>query len=98
MITSTTRHNCKRWTFHAGMATCAHGYELLPGGSTQRANPRRWRAHRRAIDTALLAGAAVVTRLGPKSGQMQLAHAATTRGKAVHRRAGERAQRKRGHS
>ena len=45
-------HNCQRWTFHAGMATCAHGYELLPDGLARRPARIRWVAHRSAIRQA----------------------------------------------
>ena len=46
------KHKCKQWTYWGGMATCPHGYELLPDDTTRKVPPKRWRAHRRKIDKA----------------------------------------------
>ena len=44
------KHNCKRWTFHAGMATCEHGFELLPNGDVRKPTVAKWASHRDAIE------------------------------------------------
>lgn len=48
-----TKHDCGRWTYHGGMATCAHGYELLPDGTTRRPPQAKWRSHRAKIPRAI---------------------------------------------
>ena len=47
--TAVKKHDCGRWTYHGGMATCAHGYELLPDGTTRRPPHAKWKAHRAKI-------------------------------------------------
>jgi hypothetical protein len=39
-------HDCGQWIYFGGMATCPHGYELLPDGMTRRPPERKWKAHR----------------------------------------------------
>jgi hypothetical protein len=43
------KHACGRWTYFSGMATCPHGYELLPDGKVRKASARRWKLHRSAL-------------------------------------------------
>ena len=45
-------HDCRKWTYHAGMATCPHGFELFPNGATRRVSVARWKSHRSAIAAA----------------------------------------------
>jgi hypothetical protein len=44
-----SRRGCGDWTYYAGMATCPHGYELLPDGEIRALTVHRWRSHRAAI-------------------------------------------------
>lgn len=47
------RHNCGKWSYHAGMATCPHGWEILPSGNIRRPPARKWQKHREAIDAII---------------------------------------------
>jgi hypothetical protein len=42
-------HRCT-WTYWGGAATCKHGYELLPDGTTRKMAAARWKKHRAKID------------------------------------------------